>query len=139
MKEFIETNSPEETFDAGRKLGMNAKPGEIYTLNGDLGVGKTVFTQGVAAGLGILEHVNSPTFTIFRFMRAADCPFITSMYTASVMLRRWMRSAMKIILRKRTVHRRVGRTYQGAHTPTSQTDHHREESREGLCVSDDSV
>ena len=47
MKEFIETNSPEETFEAGRKLGMNAKPGEIYTLNGDLGVGKTVFTQEI--------------------------------------------------------------------------------------------
>ncbi len=75
MKEFIETNSPEETFDAGRKLGMNAKPGEIYTLNGDLGVGKTVFTQGVAAGLGILEHVNSPTFTIFQVYESGRLPF----------------------------------------------------------------
>ena len=75
MKEFIETNSPEETFDAGRKLGMNAKPGEIYTLNGDLGVGKTVFTQGVAAGLGILEHVNSPTFTIVQVYESGRLPF----------------------------------------------------------------
>lgn len=75
MKEFIETNSPEETFEAGRKLGMNAKPGEIYTLNGDLGVGKTVFTQGVAAGLGILEHVNSPTFTIFQVYESGRLPF----------------------------------------------------------------
>ena len=75
MKEFIETNSPEETFDAGRKLVMNAKPGEIYTLNGDLGVGKTVFTQGVAAGLGILEHVNSPTFTIVQVYESGRLPF----------------------------------------------------------------
>lgn len=75
MKEFIETNSPEETFEAGRKVGMNAKPGEIYTLNGDLGVGKTVFTQGVAAGLGILEHVNSPTFTIVQVYESGRLPF----------------------------------------------------------------
>ncbi len=75
MKEFIEPNSPEETFEAGRKLGMNAKPGEIYTLNGDLGVGKTVFTQGVAAGLGILEHVNSPTFTIVQVYESGRLPF----------------------------------------------------------------
>ena len=75
MKEFIETNSPEETFEAGRKLGMNANTGEIYTLNGDLGVGKTVFTQGVAAGLGILEHVNSPTFTIVQVYESGRLPF----------------------------------------------------------------
>ena len=63
---IIETHDPEETFEAGRKIGMNAKPGQIYTLTGDLGVGKTVFTQGVAAGLGITEPVNSPTFTIIQ-------------------------------------------------------------------------
>ena len=74
-KEYIETNSPEETFEAGRKLGMTAKPGEIYTLSGDLGVGKTVFTQGVAAGLGITEHVNSPTFTIVQVYESGRLPF----------------------------------------------------------------
>ena len=62
----IETHDPEETFEVGRTIGMNAKPGQIYTLTGDLGVGKTVFTQGVAAGLGITEPVNSPTFTIVQ-------------------------------------------------------------------------
>ena len=62
----IETHDPEETFEVGRTIGMNAKPGQIYTLTGDLGVGKTVFTQGVAAGLGITEPVNSPTFTIIQ-------------------------------------------------------------------------
>lgn len=62
----IETNSPEETFRAGEKLGEKAYPGQVFTLTGDLGVGKTVFTQGMAAGLGITEPVNSPTFTILQ-------------------------------------------------------------------------
>ena len=62
----IETRSPEETFALGEKLGREAKPGQIYTLNGDLGTGKTVFTQGFAEGLGIQEPVNSPTFTIVQ-------------------------------------------------------------------------
>lgn len=74
-KRYIETNSPEETFEIGRKLGQTAKPGEIYTLNGDLGVGKTVFTQGMAAGLGITEHVNSPTFTIVQVYESGRLPF----------------------------------------------------------------
>ena len=71
----IETNRPEETFEAGRQLGLLAKPGDVYTLNGDLGVGKTVFTQGVAAGLGIKEHVNSPTFTIVQVYEEGRLPF----------------------------------------------------------------
>ena len=62
----METNSPEETFEAGKRLGLSAKAGEVYTLDGDLGVGKTVFAQGVAAGLGIKGSVNSPTFTIMQ-------------------------------------------------------------------------
>lgn len=72
---WIETNSPEETFAVGRELGCLAKPGEIYTLNGALGVGKTVFTQGVAAGLGITEPVNSPTFTIMQIYETGRLPF----------------------------------------------------------------
>ena len=62
----IETWKPEETYELGRKLGQEAVPGQIICLNGDLGVGKTVFTQGFAAGLGITEPVNSPTFTIVQ-------------------------------------------------------------------------
>lgn len=62
----IETSSPEETFELGKRLGEEAKPGELYCLNGELGVGKTVFTQGFAQGLGIREPVNSPTFTIVQ-------------------------------------------------------------------------
>lgn len=63
---IIETYSPEETFEAGRHMGEKAKAGEVYCLNGDLGVGKTVFTQGFARGLGIQGTVNSPTFTIVQ-------------------------------------------------------------------------
>ena len=71
----IETRSPEETFQFGEKLGREAKPGQIYTLNGDLGTGKTVFTQGFAAGLGITEPVNSPTFTIVQIYEEGRMPF----------------------------------------------------------------
>ena len=63
---IIETYSPEETFEAGRRMGEKAKAGEVYCLNGDLGGGKTVFTQGFARGLGIQGTVNSPTFTILQ-------------------------------------------------------------------------
>ena len=62
----IESYSPEETLEIGRKLGQEALPGQVYTLIGDLGVGKTVFTQGIAAGLGIEEPICSPTFTIVQ-------------------------------------------------------------------------
>lgn len=72
---IIETNSPEETFALGQKLGKQAKAGQIYTLNGDLGVGKTVFTQGIARGLGITEAVSSPTFTIVQVYEEGRLPF----------------------------------------------------------------
>ena len=71
----IETRSHEETFQFGEKLGREEKPGQIYTLNGDLGTGKTVFTQGFAAGLGITEPVNSPTFTIVQIYEEGRMPF----------------------------------------------------------------
>lgn len=63
---ILETNGPEETFELGRELGARADRGAIYCLNGNLGVGKTVFTQGFAKGLGIEGTVNSPTFTILQ-------------------------------------------------------------------------
>ena len=72
---IIDTRSPEETFELGKKIGEAAKPGQVYTLNGDLGVGKTVFTQGVAAGLGITEPVSSPTFTIVQVYEEGRLPF----------------------------------------------------------------
>lgn len=61
-----ETWNAEETFLFGKSLGLTAQPSSVYCLNGDLGVGKTVFTQGFARGLGIAEPVDSPTFTILK-------------------------------------------------------------------------
>ena len=72
---IIETRSPEETFALGKKIGRQAQKGQVYTLTGDLGTGKTVFTQGVAAGLGIRESVNSPTFTIVQVYEEGRLPF----------------------------------------------------------------
>ena len=63
---ITETNAPEETFSFGETIGKNARIGEVYTLSGDLGTGKTVLAQGIAAGLGITEPVSSPTFTILQ-------------------------------------------------------------------------
>lgn len=74
-EKIIETYSAEETFELGRQIGLQAKAGEVYTLTGDLGVGKTVLTQGVAAGLDIEEPVNSPTFTIVQIYEEGRLPF----------------------------------------------------------------
>ena len=63
---ITETNSMEETYEYAVELGKNAKAGEIYTLTGDMGAGKTVFSKGFAEGLGVMEAVNSPTFTIIQ-------------------------------------------------------------------------
>lgn len=72
---IIETNSPEETFELGRQLGQKASAGEVYTLIGDLGVGKTVLTQGIAKGLGVDEPISSPTFTIVQVYESGRIPF----------------------------------------------------------------
>lgn len=70
-----ETFSPEETLQFGKELGENARPGEVYTLIGDLGVGKTVLTQGIARGLDIQEPICSPTFTIVQVYEEGRMPF----------------------------------------------------------------
>ena len=62
----VGTYSAQETYELGKRLGREARAGEVYCLDGDLGTGKTVFTQGFAAGLGIEGPVNSPTFTILE-------------------------------------------------------------------------
>ena len=72
---FVETDSAEETALLGQKLAEESRPGQVYTLIGDLGVGKTVFTQGFASGLGITEPVNSPTFTILQVYEEGRMPF----------------------------------------------------------------
>lgn len=72
---MTETYNAEETFEFGKKVGQICKPGTVISLVGDLGVGKTVFTQGVAQGLEITEPVNSPTFTILQEYEEGRLPF----------------------------------------------------------------
>ena len=71
----IESEKCEDTYMLGKLLGENCRAGEVYTLIGDLGVGKTVFTQGFAAGLGVSGPVNSPTFTIVSEYEDGRLPF----------------------------------------------------------------
>ena len=75
MIEVFETNTPEETEAIGRKLAQESTPGQVFTLIGDLGVGKTVFTQGFATGLNIDEAICSPTFTIVQEYDTGRLPF----------------------------------------------------------------
>ena len=62
----FESTSSQMTFEFAKKIGENLKRGDVLCLDGDLGVGKTVFTKGVAAGLGIKDDVSSPTFTLIQ-------------------------------------------------------------------------
>lgn len=71
----IETRRERETYDLGRRIGVSASAGQVFALIGDLGVGKTVFTKGLASGLGIEEPVNSPTFTIVQIYEEGRMPF----------------------------------------------------------------
>ncbi len=73
--QVIETFSSEETFRLGERLGKEACPGQVCTLIGSLGVGKTVLTQGIAKGLGIAEPICSPTFTIVQEYEGGRVPF----------------------------------------------------------------
>lgn len=72
---LFDSFSPEETYFLGRLLGERCGQGEVYTLSGDLGVGKTLFTQGFATGLDISEPVSSPTFTILQMYDTGRLPF----------------------------------------------------------------
>ncbi len=75
MNMTIESRSEKETYDLGYRIGMEAKAGQVFTLVGDLGVGKTIFTKGLAAGLGVEEAVSSPTFTIVQIYEEGRLPF----------------------------------------------------------------
>ena len=72
---IIETRNAKETYQLGVEIGRKAKKGQVYTLVGDLGVGKTVFTQGLAHGLEIAEPISSPTFTIVQVYDEGRLPF----------------------------------------------------------------
>ena len=71
----LETYSDKDTFEFGKKLGLEAEPGSVYCLDGDLGTGKTVIAKGIAAGLGIMEPVSSPTFTVIKEYTGGRLPF----------------------------------------------------------------
>lgn len=73
--QVIESFSHEDTYNIGYELGKNAKKGQIFCLDGDLGVGKTVFTKGFAKGLGVNEDISSPTFTIVLEYHDGRMPF----------------------------------------------------------------
>jgi len=75
MIKITETNQEKETFLLGMQMGKTAKPGQVFTLVGDLGVGKTVFTKGLAKGLEIEEPISSPTFTIVQVYDEGRLPF----------------------------------------------------------------
>lgn len=74
MAKIVETSRPEDTWKLGYGLGKAATRGQVICLNGDLGTGKTVLTQGFAAGLGISGPVNSPTFTILQIYEEGRLP-----------------------------------------------------------------
>ena len=75
MIKIIETNQEKETYALGVEMGKMAKAGQVFTLVGDLGVGKTVFTKGLARGLEIEEPISSPTFTIVQVYDDGRLPF----------------------------------------------------------------
>ena len=72
---IFDSFSETETFELGVEIGKEAKPGDVYTLIGDLGVGKTALTKGVAKGLEITEPISSPTFTIVQVYDEGRLPF----------------------------------------------------------------
>ncbi len=74
MVDIFESLCEKDTFDIGNKLGKQCCSGDIVLLNGDLGVGKTVFTKGFGKGLGIDEPINSPTFTIMQIYEEGRIP-----------------------------------------------------------------
>ena len=75
MPVIYETYSAEETAELGKRIAQQLQPGSVCALVGELGVGKTVFTQGLAQGLGITEPVCSPTFTIVQVYEEGRMPF----------------------------------------------------------------
>ncbi len=70
MESFCE----EDTRQIGEKMAASCKPGDIILLNGDLGVGKTVFTKGFGKGLGIQDTITSPTYTILQIYEEGRLP-----------------------------------------------------------------
>ena len=84
MTGAFEVNSVEETWELARRFAAELKPGDVVCLEGDLGAGKTTFTQGLAAALGVNGRVTSPTFCLVQEHRAdpaagGKCPLLVHM------------------------------------------------------------
>ena len=94
---IVQSFCAEDTYEIGKKIGQEAQPGQVICLYGDLGVGKTVFTKGLADGLGITEPIQSPTFTIVREYEEGRLPLYHFMFIVLVILKRWTRSDMRIM------------------------------------------
>ena len=93
----IETFSAEETYALGKKLGSEAKPGDVLTLIGDLGVGKRYLPRDLQMDSGLQNPSAARPLPLCRCMRKEDFRFIILMYIGLVISRRWMRSVMRII------------------------------------------
>ena len=76
MKGVFEVSSVEETWAIAKELAKELKPGDVVCLEGDLGAGKTTFTQGLAAALGVPGRVTSPTFCIVQEHQSPDVLFV---------------------------------------------------------------
>ena len=87
---------PEDTFEIARQLGEKAKAGDVFCLIGDLGVGKTLFSQGFATGLGIQEVLIARHLQLCRSMMRADCLFIILTYIELRKAKRWKKLALRI-------------------------------------------
>lgn len=130
----IESFSPEDTFALGKSIGEKAQPGQIYTLEGDLGTGKTVFTQGLAAGLGITEPVNSPTFTIVQVYEEGRLPLYHFDVYRIGDIEEMMRSATKIIFMEKGSASLSGQADPGASSGQADDNSDREESGKSLTT-----
>lgn len=75
QEKIIDSYSEKETYELGVTLGEACRGGEVFLLNGDLGVGKTVFSKGLGKGIGVLEPIASPTFTIVCIYESGRLPF----------------------------------------------------------------
>ena len=95
--QVYETNSPDETYEIGKQMAQKAEAGTVFCLDGDLGVGKTVFTQGFAAGLGIEEPVTVLRLRLCRCTNREDFRSIILMYTESMISMKCMRLGAKNI------------------------------------------
>ena len=85
----IRTATPEETQAIGRRLGEQARPGDIFLLSGPLGAGKTCLTQGIAWGLGVAEYARSPTFVIMTRYRGRLTLYHFDLYRINDPLEAW--------------------------------------------------